>query len=229
MITMLNDFIHLFFPAHCLTCPNVLVAGEKLLCTACFNALPQTNCHTTHDNIVARKLYGRVPIRYAMALYYFRKGNKVQKLLHQLKYAHQPMIGMLLGRRYGMLLKEVHLDQAFDLIVPVPLHSAKLRKRGYNQSNLFAKGLSESLHIPWSEQALQRVTNTQTQTKKNKEARLKNVADAFYVTDTQAVQGKNLLVVDDIITTGATLEACILPLLMAGIQEVSITTIAMAE
>ena len=226
---MLRDFLELFFPNYCLTCSEPLVKGEDLVCTACCYDLPQTTYHQELDNLVAQKLYGRVPIRYAMALYKFRKAGKVQTLLHYLKYKHKPRVGKVLGRRYGTILKEAYLDKSFDLIVPVPLHSSRLRQRGYNQSDYFAQGLAEVLHIPWSNQCVKRTRATPTQTRKNQLERFKNVEDAFYVTDAAVVCEKRLLVVDDVITTGATLEACSTALLAVGSREISVATIAVAE
>ena len=153
----------------------------------------------------------------------------MQHLLHHLKYKHKPIIGKVLGRRYGVLLKEAHLSNTFDLIVPVPLHSSRLRQRGYNQSDFVAQGLAEALHIPWSNQHLKCIKKTVTQTKKGKLERLKGVEDAFYATNITDIHHKHLLLVDDVITTGATLEACGRALLVAGIKELSVATIAVAE
>jgi ComF family protein len=226
---MLGDLLNLFFPSYCLTCPKPLVKGETLICTNCLHDLPQTAYHQEPDNIVAQKLYGRLPVRYAMALYKFRKSSKVQKLLHHLKYKHKPIIGKVLGRSYGIILKEAHWSKTIDLIVPVPLHSSRLRQRGYNQSDFFAQGLAEVLNIPWSNQYLKRGKKTATQIKKSKSERFKDMEDAFYATNTTDICNKHLLLVDDIITTGATLEACGLVLLAAGIKELSVATIAVAE
>jgi ComF family protein len=226
---MLRDFFNLFFPHFCLTCPKLLVRGETLLCTGCLYDLPQTTYHQEPDNTVAQKLDGRLPVTYAMALYKFRKSGKVQQLLHHLKYKHKPIIGKVLGRRYGIILKEAHWSTTFDLIIPVPLHRSRLRQRGYNQSEFFAQGLSETLNIPWSNQHLQRRKKTVTQIKKSKSERLKDMEDAFYTTNTTEIRNQHILLVDDVITTGATLEACGLALLAAGIQELSVATIAVAE
>ncbi len=226
---MWRDFFNLFFPNYCLTCQKPLVKGETLICTDCLYELPQTTHHQEPDNVVVQRLAGRLPVGHAMALYKFRKSDKVQHLLHHLKYRHKPVIGKVLGRRYGTLLKESHLSNTFDLVVPVPLHSSKLRKRGYNQSDFFAQGLAEVLHIPWSKQHLKRTKKTVTQTRKSKLDRLKSVEDAFYVTNVETLHNQHILLVDDIITTGATLEACGLVLLASGIKELSVATIAVAE
>ena len=214
---MLRDLISLFFPPYCLACREVLAKREQWLCTACISELPQTSYHLEADNPVAQKLYGRVPTMYAMAFYRFRKGSKVQELVHQLKYGNKPAIGEALGRRYGSLLGKRHWA------------SNKLSQRGYNQSDYFAKGLSASLAIPWHDQCLKRGKDTFTQTKHGRIERLQNLAHAFYVADSQVVRGKHVLLVDDVITTGATLEACALSLLGAGAREISIATIGVAE
>ena len=223
---MLRDFVNLFFPHYCLTCQEPLVKGETLICTSCFLDLPQTTFHQESDNIVAQRLAGRLPVRYAMALYKFRKSGKVQYLLHHLKYKNKPVIGKALGRRCGSLCKEAHGDTTLDLIIPVPLHSSKLRERGYNQSDFFAQGLAEVLHIPWSNQHLKRTTKAITQTKRSKLERFKSVENAFEATNISRLHNKHILLVDDVMTTGATLEACGVALLAAGIKELSVATIA---
>ena len=226
---MVLDFLDLLFPNYCLTCPRLLVTGEQWICTDCFHDLPQTNDHQIPDNIVAQRLSGRLPVQYAMALYRFRKLGKIQRLLQHLKYKHKPGIGKVLGRRYGAILKEVHFSKIFDLIVPVPLHTSRLWTRGYNQSAFFAQGLSEVLNVPWSDRYLKRTKKTVTQTKHSKTKRLQSVAGAFRATHITEIRHKHLLLVDDIITTGATLEACGMALLDAGIQKLSIAAIAAAE
>jgi len=226
---MWRDFVNIFFPNYCLPCQKPLVKGETWLCTDCLHELPQTTHHKEPDNIVTQRLAGRLPVRYAMALYRLRKSGKVQHLLHHLKYKHKPVIGKVLGRRYGILLKESNLSKTFDLVVPVPLHSSKLRQRGYNQSDLFAQGLAEVLNIPWSKQYLKRTQKAATQTRKSKLERFKSVENAFYVTNVHGLHNQHILLVDDVITTGATLEACGLVLLAAGIKELSVATIAVTE
>lgn len=228
-MTILSHFLELFFPSYCLICSVPLVRGEDWVCTTCHHDLPQTTCHQGLDSLVAPKLYGRVPINYALAMYKFRKKSKVQTLLHQLKYKHRPVVARWLGRRYGNILKAVYIGKNFDLIVPVPLHTSKLRQRGYNQSDYFAQGLAEVLSIPWSNQYLKRIRATSTQTRRNRLERFVNLQQAFDIVNAAAVHDKHLLIVDDVITTGATLEACSIALLSAGCSEVSIAAIAVAE
>ena len=227
-MTILLDCLELLFPSYCLTCSAPLAKGEDWVCTICCYDLPQTNYHQGIDNIIAQKLYGRLPIKYALSLYKFRKKSKVQALLHHIKYRHKPVIAKWLGRRYGVILKETSYKSP-DLIVPVPLHDSKFRQRGYNQSDYFAQGIAEVLKVPWSNQCLVRKRATSTQTKKNQLERFENVEGAFDVTDTLVIRDKHLLVVDDVITTGATLEACVTVLLAAGSRAISVATIAVAE
>ena len=228
-VNMLYDLINLFFPTYCLACPAVLATSEQWLCTACVAELPQTNYHLALDNPAAQKFYGRVPTKYVIAWGRYRKGNAVQKLVHQLKYKNKPAIAEAIGKYYGLILSKMQWARSFDWIVPVPLHAHKLRQRGYNQSDYFARGLSASLAIPWNSQCLQRSKATDTQIQKGRVARLHNLAHAFSVTDQQAVQGKHILLVDDVITTGATLEACALSLLAVDISSISMAAIGVAE
>lgn len=226
---ILHDFVDLFFPNYCLGCKQVLLQQEKWLCTTCFADLPQTHYHLHHNNPVAHKLYGKVPTTYAMALYKFREGSSVQQLIHQLKYGHQPAIGELLGRMYGAQLSQRVWKRPFNCIVPVPLHPKRLRQRGYNQSDYFAKGMSALLDIPWYNQCIIRTKITHTQTQKSKPERFQSLLEAFVVVNPLFIRNKHVLLVDDVITTGATLEACALPILAAGAQEISIATICVVD
>jgi ComF family protein len=226
---MLRNFINLIFPNYCLACQTILVKSERWLCTGCFVDLPETNYHTEVNNPIAQKFYGRVPTKYVMAMYKFRMGNKVQQLIHQLKYGNQPEIGEMVGKMYGVQLTKINWKPKFDCIVPVPLHPRRLRQRGYNQSDYFAKGIASLLEIPWHSNCLKRAKNTVTQTQQNKVERLDNLMDAFYVVNSQLIQHKHVLLVDDVVTTGATLEACALPLLKAEVKAISIATIGVAD
>lgn len=225
---MLNDFISLFFPPCCLLCKTPLIKSEKLICTTCFLELPLTHAHLEEDNSVAEKFYGKIALKHAVAFYKFRKGSKVQQLLYQLKYKNKPQIGEIVGRKYGLILRDKKWHKAFDLIIPVPLGSTKLRQRGYNQSVFFAKGLSEALAIPWSNQCLKRIKETLSQTSKDRLARWKNVATVFSVENAKMIRGQRILLVDDVVTTGATLEACALSLLAAESKEISVAALAVA-
>lgn len=228
-MAILSDLLALFFPSYCLTCSASLVKGEDWVCAVCCYDLPQTTCHQRADNMVALKLYGRVPVNYALGLYKFSKKGKVQALLHQIKYKHKPLVARWFGRKYGRILEEAQIGKSFDLIVPVPLHTSKLRQRGYNQSDYFAQGLAEALNTPWSKQCLRRTRATPSQTRKSQLERFENVTGAFDVTNATVIRNKHLLLVDDVITTGATIGACATALLAAGSRTVSVATIATTE
>jgi ComF family protein len=163
-----------------------------------------------------------------MALFKFVKSSRIQHLLHTLKYKNQPEIGRMFGRMYGDELLKTHSHE-FDLILPIPLHKSKQRKRGYNQSDEFGKGLAEMLSIPCSDVVLKRVVATETQTRKSKLNRWENVGEVFKVTDTSSINGKRILLVDDVVTTGATLEACGQIIINAGSKSLSIACIASTQ
>ncbi len=226
---ILEDFVFLFYPNYCRGCSESLVKGEKIICTRCMLDLPKSNYHLERDNPFYLKFSGRIPVKFVMTLFKFVKQGKVQHLLHALKYKNQPEIGVQLGRVYGAdLVNEKYKDQ-FDVIVPVPLHESKKRKRGYNQSEEFGKGLSEVLEIPCTEKFLKRTRATSTQTKKSKLNRWENVSEVFEVEQKEELKGKRILLVDDVVTTGATLEACGQKLLEAGCGDVSIACIAATQ
>ncbi len=223
---MFSDFIDMLFPRTCLTCRSLLEKNEELICTHCRYELPQTNFHLQADNDLARKFWGRVPLKYAFAYLRFVKTGKVQMLLHHLKYYGKEEIGEMLGRWYGNELKKSELAQEFDLVLPVPLHPSKLKKRGYNQCDSIAKGLAEGLGIAWDSQLLVRNKATMSQTRKDRIERWENVEDIFSVLQLEKVRDKHILLIDDVITTGATLEACSLPLQNVGCKSLSIAGLA---
>ncbi|SHI40916.1 comF family protein [Hymenobacter daecheongensis DSM 21074] len=225
------DFVSLIFPRTCLACIEPLGRGEDHICTACRAQLPYTDYHKLpeKDNPLARRFWGKVPVRHALSYLRFLRHGRVQHLLHELKYQGQQDVGRVLGRWYGTELATAGLAPDFDLIVPVPLHRRKLAKRGFNQSDSFAEGLSLGLEVPWSAHALRRTEHTDSQTRKNRTERWLNVATVFEVAKPAAIIGQRVLLVDDVLTTGATLEACAAVLLAAGCREVSIATIACAD
>ncbi|MDZ4716705.1 MAG: ComF family protein [Cytophagales bacterium] len=227
--TLFDDFMGLFFPRMCQGCSGSLVRGEEILCTHCIVELPKTNYHLQPENPVFSRLSGRLPIRHGWAFLKFQKGGMVQHLLHQLKYNNQPEIGERLGQVYGRELSVVALNREFDLIVPVPLHRTRLRHRGYNQSAQFAKGLSAALNIAWDESVSIRTQGAATQTRKSKAERWENVKDVFSIKPRSPLADKRVLLVDDVITTGATLEACGQHLIAGGCASVSIACIAEAQ
>lgn len=227
-MSILTDFVSLFFPRYCLSCSTSLVGGEETLCTRCIINLPKTN-YPLNDNPIKDRLAGRLPLTYAVAFLKLKKGGVVQKMLHQLKYNYHPEIGVKLGKVFGHELRQSELSQAFDLIVPVPLHETRKRKRGYNQSAKFAEGLGYALDLPWDESIAIRTKSTKTQTNKSKLERWENVKEVFSITKANAVEGKRILLVDDVITTGSTLEACGTHFLRNGCDQLSVACLAEAQ
>lgn len=181
------------------------------------------------ENALTERFWGRLPLVSGAAMYFFIKGGRTQQLIHNLKYKRKKQIGTEVGKMYGLLLKETHPFQSVDIIIPVPLHPKKQRKRGFNQSALFAAGLAESMHIEWSEKYLKRKSFTETQTKKSRQERMDNVLSQFEACYKHELRGKHILLVDDVITTGATMEACGLQLLEIEGLQLSLAAIAMAD
>jgi len=225
---MFADFLELVFPNICVACEDALLKGEKNICIACMHKLPKTGFHLETDNDLCRKLWGRVPLTYGLAYLSFKKGNCVQSILHHIKYKEAKSAATMLGHWYGEELAEAGFCDKFDLIVPVPLHKKKLKKRGYNQSSCFGIGLAERLSVTFSETTLVRTKERSTQTNKDRVERWTNVHDLYQVRDQQDLSNKRVLLVDDVATTGATIEVCANQLLMAGAAEISIAVIAMA-
>ncbi|MEJ8802597.1 ComF family protein [Pontibacter sp. H249] len=228
---MFEDLLSLLFPESCYACDGAMARGEKYICTGCNIKLPYTNYHVhgaTELNPLQRRFWGKVQVRYAFSYLLFMPKGRVQRILHKLKYKGGKELGVHLGNRYGSLLSDYHYTDQFDLIVPVPLHKHKLRRRGYNQSDCFGKGLSESMKLPFKADALLRTIDTSTQTRKNRLDRWHNVEQVFQVKQPESIKGRRILLVDDVMTTGATLEACAAVLLSVGATEVSVVTIAAA-
>lgn len=224
-----EDFINLLFPELCNGCGKLLYRGEKEICTKCRYDLPYTDYHLYADNLVAKQFWGRLDLNAAMAMLYFKKNTKVQNLIHSLKYKDKTEVGVLLGSLLGQQLKKSELYNDVDLIIPVPLHLKKLRIRGYNQSEYIANGLAAEMSWATSSKNLVRKKATETQTKKARYTRFENMQEVFEVKNADELKNKHILLIDDVITTGATLEACGNALLKVGIKKLSIAAIAFSE
>jgi ComF family protein len=201
-----GSFFSLIYPKLCLVCGSTLFGNEEFVCTYCRHSLPETNFHKSKGNPVEQLLWGRLPFEHATALLYFDKGSNYRRLIHQLKYQGRKDSGYYLGRLLGSAIKE-SLFPILDCIIPIPLHPAKLRRRGFNQSQVIAEGIAEILDIAVYNDVLHRKIFTQTQTRRKRYDRWKNVEGIFECQHPEKITKKHILLVDDVITTGATMEA----------------------
>lgn len=204
---MLNDFFNLIFPRLCSACEQTLLKTENVICTKCLVTLPKTDYHLDKENPINKVFWGRVNIEIAASFYHFSKGSRVQQLLHQLKYKGGEEVGEVIGLHYGFELKTSEYFKNVDYIIPIPLHKNKLKKRGYNQSESLARGLSKSMKVPVNITDLFRKVDSSTQTKKTRYKRWENVGEIFGVIENHNLKDKTILLVDDVVTTGATIEA----------------------
>ena len=223
-----NDLLNLFFPNTCQACGEVLLKQEQVICFSCLYKLPKTGFHLHAENPVSRVFWGRVNLHAASSFLFFSKGGKVQHLIHSLKYKGNQETGLYLGKLFGEDLIKSELFNSVDLVIPVPLHPKKQHQRGFNQSESIAKGVSEAMNIPLLTNILVRIVHTSTQTKKSRDSRWDNVKNAFAVHKPSALENKHILLVDDVLTTGATLESCSRCLLKIPGVRVSVATLAYA-
>ncbi|MDR2359499.1 MAG: ComF family protein [Prevotellaceae bacterium] len=223
---ILRHFFGLLYPNLCEVCGQALGGGECICCLSCLYHLPRTNYWKEPGNPVEQIFWGRVPVEHVCALFFFSKGSRYRKLLHKLKYKGKPEIGVELGRQLGRELKNAPLYQCIDAIIPVPLHPARQRRRGYNQSERIAAGIAQITGWKVDTSSLVRTRFTGTQTSKSRQERWENVSGAFAVRNAAALTSRHVLLVDDVLTTGATIEACILELQKAADCKTSVATLA---
>lgn len=221
----LSDFSHLAFPFNCLGCDNTLDENEEPICDQCKDALPLTRYWEYPDNEVAKLFWGKIPLTHATSYMYYIKDGLVQQLMHQLKYNGKKEVGSILGQLFGKVLKDSIL-KGVDVVVPVPLHSEKLKKRGFNQCDFIAAALAIQLEKSYNNRIVQRLRANETQTKKGRYERWINVKELFRVVEPQFVIGKHVLLIDDVVTTGSTLEACADAILQVPDTKVSVATLA---
>jgi ComF family protein len=223
---MLDDFLALIYPRNCVSCGNSLFKHEEQVCNYCYTNLPKTNFHKQQRNPVDTLFYGRTPLLLASSFYLFTKKGSVQKILHAIKYKYNKDLAVLVGKWYAEDLKTNDIISKAHFIIPVPLHSKKFKIRGYNQSEEFARGLAEGLQIPLNTSVLIRKEFTETQTKKSKYERWENVEEVFELIAPEKFKNKHVVIVDDVITTGATIEACCQ--LLQQIEEIQISVLSIA-
>jgi len=226
---MFVALLNLLFPAVCSGCKGTLLESERLICTHCRHDMPFTQHYLNENNETAQKFRGRIPVEHASSVLYFNKDGIVQELIHNLKYRGKEEIGAIIGEWYVHDLKNVEALKSVTDIVPVPLHIKRFYKRGYNQITSFGLTLADGLGKTFNNTLLKRSTFAKTQTNKNRADRAEIIGNAFEINATQADNGKHFLLVDDVITTGATLEACAKALLKIPNAKVSIITIAYAQ
>lgn len=224
-----SDIMEFFFPNLCISCDERLISQEKYLCNNCWFDLPVTNFHKNKENKVAQLFWGRTEIINATAFFSYKKGSNYQQLIHFTKYKGLKELGFECGRKFGFTLSESESFCSVDVIVPVPLHPKKHKQRGYNQSDWIAKGIADSLNKPLSTDNLFRKIHTSTQTRKNRFERWQNVDGIFGINSPQEFINKHVLLIDDVVTTGSTLEACAYQLLKLPNTSVSIATLAFAD
>lgn len=236
-VQFVRDAFALLFPELCAGCKQVLVHQEKQLCTNCIYNLPITNFHLDPDNLGSRQLMGRVSVSAVYSFLYFSYGSIVQEIIHHIKYRNGFAAAEMLGELYGQQLQSAiknpessFLPSDYQVIIPVPLHKKRLRSRGYNQSEHIAIGMSKALGIDTDFTNLVRSTYNESQTKSlSRYERFENTQGIFQVKHPESLENKHILLVDDVLTTGATLEACSAVLLQIPNVKVSIATLAFAK
>lgn len=225
----IRDFFAIIYPDLCYLCNKETPANGKNICINCLADLPYTDSFEYNDNLITEKFAGRFALQYGAAFISYYKGSQFTDMLHRFKYEGVKKIGPLLGRMAANRWKRSDWYHQIDILVPVPLHPARRAKRGYNQSTEFAKGIRETLDIPIVENLLVKKQYTTTQTDKGRRARLANVAGSFSLNNATRYSGRHFLIIDDVITTGATIEACALELLKIPGAKVSVLSLAVAR
>lgn len=226
---MFHDFINLLFPRICYGCEDALTINEKILCTSCLHGLPIADHHLEPGNPVEKIFYGRFPVENATSLLLFEKKGVTQKLIHNLKYRGHEEIGKFLGSWLGAELKELPAWKEIEIVIPVPLHQQKLKKRGFNQVAQFGKEIAKALGVPYRDDVLLKISATQTQTLKRRFARWGSIEETLTLANEEAIAGAHVLLVDDLVTTGATLEACAHKILTVPGIKISMATMAVTH
>lgn len=228
IVNIIKDLLHLFYPQLCGACKKSLFKHESELCSICVKTLPYTKFSPNHKASLERIFWGRVPMQFVYSLLYFDKRSRVQNILHALKYKGRAALGVRLGELMKEDLLQFHAQYPIDEIIPVPLHKRRLEERGYNQAEMIGRGIAQTTKIPLNENRLERARYTQTQTKFSREKRSENLKNVFRVNAPHELKGKHILLIDDVLTTGSTLEACSEALLKEIDVKISVAVVAFA-
>jgi ComF family protein len=228
ILRLLENILAFFYPHICVSCLRALKQKEQFFCLKCLHQLPETHYHELEHNPLIYNFMGRVNVENIYSFLFYRKGNSVQSILHQIKYKGGKELASFLGSYYGKQLIDHQNLEDIDFLIPIPLHKKKEKKRGYNQSEWLVKGFSEAINKPYLNTVLIRKEFTETQTKKGRFNRWENVKDVFGVINPEQIKNKHILICDDVLTTGATLEAAIVKLREVEGVKVSVITLAVA-
>ena len=224
-----NDFLSIIYPQTCIGCGRDNLGDKQVLCWPCTSELPLTHFEKQRGNLVEELFVGRIPLEMASASFFFGKSSIVQHLIHRVKYKGNQELGIHLGNMMGKAMLDAGWNDTIDIIIPLPLNKKKEALRGFNQAALLAKGISQTLGKPMADVAVARIKHTETQTRKSREERWENVAEVFGLVDGHGLENKHVLLVDDVVTTGATLEACGQVLIKIPGLKLSIATLAFAS
>jgi len=210
----------------CYACNDFQIDNEEILCMKCLQQLPFTSFESILDNPTEKLFWGRLETKFACSIFYFEKENIIQQVIHQIKYKNEKQLGIFMGRLMGTKLISMPELHQIDYMIPMPLHPKKEKKRGYNQATLLCKGIKETCQLDYDENVITRIKQTQTQTQKSRIERWQNVEEVFCVPSPEKIINKNILLIDDVITTGASTESCGRILLEHGASSISICGLA---
>ena len=222
----LDAFVNLFYPRSCYACNRNQIDNDEMICMECLGNLPYTKFESIKDNVTEKLFWGRIPTSFVCSIFYFEKENALQNIIHQIKYKNEKKLGLFMGNLMGLKLLALIKEHKVDFMIPMPLHPKKEKKRGYNQATLLCKGIRTISKLEYYENAIVRIQHTETQTKKSRIERWQNVEHVFNIPNPTIIRGKNILIIDDVITTGASTEACGQALLEHGASSISICGLA---
>lgn len=224
-----NGFIDTLFPRICPVCNNVLLSHEKHICTKCRIDIPITRYHMQEFNAMEQLFAGKTPIEKAVGYFFYEKGNPYSNILHNIKYRNNPQLGQYVAKLFAQELLSRDIFRDIDCIIPVPLHHRKKIQRGYNQSEYIAKGFSEVFDIPVHNNIIIAHKSHESQTNKGIYERWLNTQNIFSAQDTQVLENKHVLIVDDVVTTGATLLSAALTIASVPNIKISLATLGVAR